>query len=421
MDIDHQVATLMQGTDYGDEALRQAMADELRQRLLEAQKEGRPLRVYCGYDPTSTDLHLGHTITMRKLRQFQEFGHEVIFLIGNYTSLVGDPSDKDKLRPILSPEQVQANAETYAQQAFRILDEEKTLVKYNAEWLSKIDFAELIHLASNFTVQQFITRENFRKRWDNGDPIYLHETFYAIMQAYDAYAMRTDVQVGGSDQLFNIITAGRKLMTAMGVKPNIGIILGILPGTDGVVRMSKSLGNHIPINTDAKDMYGKVMSIPDSAMPIFAELTTRWSAEEVDAFEANVADGSVHPRDAKMKLAFEITDTFYGSEEAKGAQQAFVEQFQKGHTPDEMEEYTLQPDQTVLDVLEAGGLVGSRGEGRRLMKQNGVRLDGETLSDPNQAFPGPGVLQVGKRKFLRIKITTTRDIKKPHDIKSEAF
>lgn len=403
MDIDHQVSTLMQGTDYGDEALKQAMADELRERLLEAQKEGRPLRVYCGYDPTSTDLHLGHTITMRKLRQFQEFGHEVIFLIGNYTSLVGDPSDKDKLRPILSPEQVQTNAETYAQQAFRILDEKKTLVKYNSEWLSKIDFAELIHLASNFTVQQFITRENFRKRWDNGDPIYLHETFYAIMQAYDAYAMRTDVQVGGSDQLFNIITAGRKLMTAMGVKPNIGIILGILPGTDGVVRMSKSLGNHIPINTDAKDMYGKVMSIPDSAMPIFAELTTRWSAEEVAAFEKGVADGSVHPRDAKMKLAFEISDTFYGSDEAKEAQQAFVDQFQKGQTPDDMEEYKLQPEQTVLDVLEAGGLVESRGEGRRLMKQNGVRLDGETLSDPNQVFPGKGVLQVGKRKFLRIK------------------
>lgn len=402
MDIDHQVATLMQGTDYGDKALKQAMAEELRERLLEAQKEGRPLRVYCGYDPTSTDLHLGHTITMRKLRQFQEFGHEVIFLIGNYTSLVGDPSDKDKLRPILTPEQVQANAETYAQQAFRILDKDKTLVKYNAEWLSKIDFAELIHLASNFTVQQFITRENFRKRWDNGDPIYLHETFYAIMQAYDAYAMRTDVQVGGSDQLFNIITAGRKLMTAMGVKPNIGIILGILPGTDGVVRMSKSLGNHIPINTDARDMYGKVMSIPDSAMPIFAALTTNWPAEEVAAFEASVEDGSVHPRDAKMKLAFEITETFYGQQGAKESQQAFVDQFQRGQTPGDMAEYSLQADQTVLDVLEAGGMVGSRGEGRRLIKQNGVRLDGETLSDPNQTFPGPGVLQVGKRKFLRV-------------------
>lgn len=403
MDIDHQVETLMQGTDYGDEALKKAMAEELRQRLVEAEKEGRPLRVYCGYDPTSTDLHLGHTITMRKLRQFQEFGHEVIFLIGNYTSLVGDPSDKDKLRPLLTPEQVQANAETYAQQAFRILDQDKTQVKYNAEWLSKIDFAELIHLASNFTVQQFITRDNFRKRWDNGDPIYLHETFYAIMQAYDAYAMRTDVQVGGSDQLFNIITAGRKLMTAMDVKPNIGIILGILPGTDGVVRMSKSLGNHIPINTDAKDMYGKVMSIPDSAMAIYAELTTRWLPEEVSAFIQGVEDGSLHPRDAKMQLAREITDTFYGPQEADEAQEAFVAQFQQGQMPEDMPEYALQDGQSVLDVLEAGDMIGSRGEGRRLIQQNGVRLDGETLSDPNMAFPGPGVLQVGKRKFLRIK------------------
>jgi tyrosyl-tRNA synthetase len=176
--------------------------------LKETEEEGRPLRVYCGYDPTSTDLHLGHTITMRKLRQFQEFGHHVIFLIGNYTSLVGDPSDKDKLRPRLTEEQVMANAQTYADQAFHILDKDQTEVLYNAEWLSKLTFEELIHLASNFTVQQFINRDNFKKRWENGDPVYLHETFYAIMQAYDAFAMKADVQVGGSDQLFNIVTAG---------------------------------------------------------------------------------------------------------------------------------------------------------------------------------------------------------------------
>ncbi|MFC1936130.1 tyrosine--tRNA ligase [Chloroflexota bacterium] len=403
MEIEQQVAALMQGAEYGDDDLKQAMGAELKARLAEAKKEGRPLRVYCGYDPTSKDLHLGHTITMRKLRQFQDFGHEVIFLIGNYTSLIGDPSDKDKLRPILTPEQVQANAETYTAQAFRVLDEKKTKVLYNAEWLSKLKFEDLIHLASNFTVQQFITRENFRKRWDNGDPVFLHETFYAIMQGYDAYHMQADVQVGGTDQLFNIITAGRKLMTVMGLKPNIGIIMGILPGTDGVVRMSKSMGNHIPISTDAKDMYGKVMSIPDKAMPVFAQLTTRWSMEEVEAFVKNVEAGELHPRDAKMKLALEITAAFYGEGEAEEAQGAFVSQFQQGEVPDEMPEYKLEAGQTVLEVLEAGGLIESRSEGRRLLKQNGVRLDGETLSDPFQEFPGPGVLQVGKRKFLRVK------------------
>jgi hypothetical protein len=245
MNIDEQVTYLMRGTEYGDAALQQAMTEELRQRLIEAQQVGRPLRVYCGFDPRTTDIHLGHTIPMRKLRQFQELGHEVTFLIGTYTSLIGDPSDKDQLRPQLSPEQVERNARTYAQQAFKILDPDKTLIRYNAEWLSKLNFADLIRLASNFTIQQFLTRENFRLRWDAGDAIYLHETFYALMQGYDAYAMRTDVQVGGTDQLFNIVTAARKVMTFLGVKPNISVIMGILPGTDGEVRMSKSLGNHI--------------------------------------------------------------------------------------------------------------------------------------------------------------------------------
>jgi tyrosyl-tRNA synthetase len=403
MDIKAQVELLMQGTEYGDEALKQAMADELFQRVKEAAAEDRKLRVYCGYDPTSTDLHLGHTITMRKLRQFQDFGHHVIFLIGNYTSLVGDPSDKDKLRPRLTEEQVLANAQTYAEQAFRVLDEEKTEVLYNAEWLSKITFADMIQLAANFTVQQFINRDNFKKRWDKGDPVYLHETFYAIMQAYDAHAMKADVQVGGSDQLFNIITAGRKLMTALGGKPNIGIICGILPGTDGEIRMSKSLGNHIPINSDAKDMFGKVMSIPDKAMNDYARLATRWLPDQVEKFLGGVADGSTHPRDAKMTLAQEIVEIFYGEEQAAEAKQAFVSVFQKGNLPDEMPEFSLKGGESVLDVLSDSGLVPSRGEGRRMVKQNGVRLDGNTLSDPMAEFPGEGVLQVGKRRFLRVK------------------
>ena len=281
MTIDQQVEYLMQGTEYGDEALREAMAQELRERLVEAKKEGRPLRVYCGFDPRTSDLHLGHTVPMRKLRQFQELGHEVTFLVGNYTSLIGDPSDKDRLRPQLTPEEVEHNARTYAEQAYKVLDRDSTLIRYNAEWLSKLHFADLIQLASNFTLQQFVSRENFRLRWEKGDPIYLHETFYAIMQGYDAYAMRSDVQVGGTDQLFNIITAARKLMTFMDVKPNIGVILGILPGTDGEVKMSKSLGNHIPLLSDPEDMYGKVMSVPDKAMGQYFRLITRWTPPEI--------------------------------------------------------------------------------------------------------------------------------------------
>jgi len=311
MTIDEQVEYLMRGTEYGDDALKQVMADELRQRLIEAEKEGRPLRVYCGYDPRTADLHLGHTITMRKLRQFQELGHEVIFLIGNYTSLIGDPSDKDVLRPQLTPEQVQEFGRTYAEQAYRVLDRQKTLVKFNAEWLSKLDFADLIKLASNFTIQQFLTRENFKLRWEKGDAIYLHETFYSIMQGYDAYALRADVQVGGTDQLFNIVTAARKVMTFLGVKPNIAVIMGILPGTDGVVRMSKSLGNHIPLNTTAEDMYGKVMSVPDSAMPAYFRLVTRWSTQQIEEIENGLRSGSLHPRDAKMKLAHETRKIFH--------------------------------------------------------------------------------------------------------------
>ncbi len=311
MNIDEQVQYLMQGTEYGDDNLKRAMESELRERLIIAEKENRPLRIYTGYDPRKADLHLGHTVTMRKMRQFQELGHDVIFLIGSFTSLIGDPSDKDKLRPLLTAQEIEENARTYAEQAFKILDPEKTSIRYNAEWLSKLTFEDLIKLASNFTIQQFLTRENFKLRWDKGDPLYLHETFYSIMQGYDAYALNTDVQVGGTDQLFNIITAARKLMTYMGARPNIGIILGILPGTDGLVKMSKSLGNHIPINTDAKDMYGKVMSIPDMAMPSYSRLVTRWTPADIKKQEDGLANGSLHPRDAKMELAWEITSSFY--------------------------------------------------------------------------------------------------------------
>lgn len=403
MNIEEQVELLMQGTEYGDEDLKKAMTGELRQRLADAQKEGRPLRVYCGYDPTSTDLHLGHTITMRKLRQFQDLGHDVTFLIGSYTALVGDPSDKNKARPILTEQQVAHNAQTYAEQAFRVLDPVKTRVRYNGEWLSKLSLVDLIRLGQNFTVQQFLARENFAKRFDAGEPIFLHETFYALMQGYDAVAQETDVQVGGTDQLFNIIVAGRKLQEALGQKPLVGIITGILPGTDGVQRMSKSMGNIVPINTGAEDMYGKLMSIPDFAMGKYMRLASRWSPHEIEALEKDVESGKVHPRDAKMKIAREITSVFYGNDDAQKAEDAFVKTFQHKEVPDEMPEYELKNGQTVMDVILEARMASSKSEARRLFDQKGVRIDGETVERGDLPFPHSGVLQVGKRKFLRVK------------------
>jgi tyrosyl-tRNA synthetase len=404
MSIDEQVALLMQGTEYGDEQLKQAMARELKERLIEAEREKRPLRVYCGFDPTSTDLHLGHTIPMRKLRQFQDLGHDVTFLIGSYTALVGDPSDKNKARPILTQEQVAENARTYAQQAFRVLDKQKTSVRYNGEWLSELSLVDLIRLGQNFTVQQFLDRENFKLRLERGEPIFLHETFYALMQGYDAVAMKTDVQVGGTDQLFNIIVAGRKLQESQGQRPLVGVICGILPGTDGVQRMSKSTGNIVPINTGAEDMYGKVMSVPDFAMVKYMTLVTRWTPSMIADKEAKLKSGAVHPRDLKMELAREITSIFYGDEAGQAAEHAFVNVFQQRTLPDEMEEVQIAQSMNLPDLLIYVQAAKSKNEARRLIDQGGVKLDGEPVSGATTLIEvrEPRVLQVGKRKFVRL-------------------
>lgn len=401
MIIDDQVALLMQGTEYGDEDVKQAMREELRERLIQAEQRKKPLRVYCGYDPTKADLHLGHTVTMRKLRQFQDLGHDVTFLIGDYTALIGDPSDKDKTRPVLTSEEIQGNAQTYAEQAFRVLDPEKTTIRYNSEWLSKLTFADIIRLAQNFTIQQFLSREKFKLRWEKGDAVYLHETLYAIMQGCDAYNLRTDVQVGGTDQFFNIVTAARKVMTALGAQPNIGICMPLLPGTDGEQKMSKSLGNHIPINTTPEDMYGKLMSIPDQSMPTYFRLVTRWTPEEVEGIEDQLRQGELHPRDAKMKLAYEVTSAFYGAKQADQAEQDFITRFQKNKLPEEMPEFQLKVARKCLDVLEKANLVKSRSQARKLVQQKAIRLDGNLIEDWDQELT-PGVLQVGKRKFIRL-------------------
>lgn len=401
MRIEDQVTLLMQGTEYGDEEVKKTMRNELHERLVQAETENRCLRVYCGYDPTKADLHLGHTVTMRKLRQFQELGHKVTFLIGDYTALIGDPSDKDITRPILTSNEIKENAHTYAEQAFRILDPDKTIIRYNSEWLSKLSFTEIIRLAQNFTVQQFLSREKFKLRWEKGEAIYLHETLYAIMQGYDAFKLDADVQVGGTDQFFNIITATRKIMTALGAQPNIGICLGILPGTDGEEKMSKSLGNHVPINTTPEDMYGKIMSIPDRSMPVYFRLVTRWSPEQIDEIEKAINSGTLHPRDAKMNLAYEVTSALYNEKQADRAQNRFINTFQKNKTPDDMPKFHLEETRNCLDVLMETGLVDSRSKGRNMINQNAVRLNGEVISNWDEDL-SEGVLQVGKRKFVRL-------------------
>jgi tyrosyl-tRNA synthetase len=405
--IDEQVDILMSGAEYGDPQTKETMRRELRERLVQAEREGRPLRVYCGYDPRTADLHLGHTITMRKLRQFQEFGHDVTFLVGTFTSLIGDPSDKDKAREQLTREQVDENARTYAEQAFKILDPQLTRVRRNDEWLSTLDFADIIRLASNFTVQQFLIRENFAKRLDAGQPIYLHEMFYGLMQGYDAVAQEADVQIGGQDQLFNILVAGRKLQEALGQKPQIAIIMGeSLPGTDGEIKMSKSLGNHIPLLAEPWDMFGKVMSIPDKAMPIYYKLILGQSPAEVETLKAGLADGSLHPNEVKMQLAREIVRIFHGEEASVAAQRRWDEVFRSGSgIPQDIPEERLAGEERVLDILKRLNMVPSSGEAKRLMQQNGIRLNEQPVTDPMAVVKLdmlPAVLQVGKRKFVRL-------------------
>ncbi len=402
--VDEQMAVLMRGTDFGDESTRLTMERELAERL----EQDRPLRVYCGYDPTDVDLHIGHTITFRKLRQFQDFDHDVTFLIGNFTGLVGDPTDKDKTRPMFSPEQIEANGQSYADQAFRILDPERTTVAHNAEWLGKLNFAEVIALCSKFTVAQFLERDNFSKRYQRHEPIHLSEFMYALMQAYDAVEMQTDVQVGGTDQLFNLL-AGRTLQRESGQDPQIVITTPLLVGTDGHLKMSKSTGNFIAVNDTPNDMYGKVMSLTDEALEEYFTLLTTLTAEMVTGLLADVQAGTLPVMDAKKQLALELTASMYERSEAEAAQAYFESTIQRRETPEEMQEFALSPngqgadgDERLDRVLIAAGLAASGGEVRRLVKQGAVRVNGEVIDDFARALAVEDEIKVGRHKFLRV-------------------
>jgi len=405
--LEEQVALLMRGVTHGDPQITRTMEAELRERLGESLRTGRPLTVYLGVDPTSSDLHLGHTVPLRKLRQFQDLGHTVIFLIGTFTGLIGDPSDKDAARRQQTPEEARAHAATYVDQVWTVLDRERTTVAYNDEWLSRLDFAEVVRLASQFTVQQFLARDNFRARHAAGDPIWLHEFFYALMQAYDALHLRADVQVGGTEQLFNLM-AGRRLMAAAGLRPQICLTLPILVGTDGRLRMSKSTGNTIGIREAPEVQYGKVMSIPDGAMRNYAELVTRWSPAEIEAAFAALEAGTLHPRDLKMRLAREVVAALRGDAAADAAEAHFRTVAQERAVPDGIPVVTLTGETDVVALLVAQGLAPSRSAARRLIAQGGVRLDGRTVADPEERLaPQDGLLQVGKHRFVRLTARRT--------------
>ncbi|MCB0071061.1 MAG: tyrosine--tRNA ligase [Caldilineaceae bacterium] len=400
--VDDQMRTLMRGVDFGDTQTRDNMEKELRARLEKAAATGTPLRVYCGFDPSAPDLHLGHTIPMRKLRQFQDLGHEVVFLIGSFTGIIGDPSDRDSVRKQQTVDEALEKGKSYAQQAFRVLDEDKTLIRYNHEWLSKLTFTDVIDLAGNFTVQQFLTRDNFSKRFKREDAIWLHEFFYALMQGYDAVALEADVQIGGTDQLFNLM-AGRKLMEAKGLAPQTVLTFPILVGTDGELRMSKSTGNYIGIDEPPGVIFTKVLNVPDAAMRNYAELVTRWDQDAIDAMFAAVDAGTLDMRDFKQKLAWEIVSIFHGDDAADQAAED-ARRMHEGEVPSDAPVYTLAQATSLLDLMSDAGLTKSKGEARRLIQQGGVRLDGEAVEDLSTevAPDAEHVVQVGKRKFLRV-------------------
>lgn len=400
--IDEQVSTYMHGSEFGDPQTKEMMEKELKQRLIEAENEGRPLRVYCGYDVTAPDIHLGHTVTMRKLRQFQEYGHEVTFVIGTVTSLIGDPSDRDQARKPQTMEQIMENAQTYAKQAFKILDPLKTIVRYNHEWLKNLTFPDVINLASKFTVQQFLVRDRLHARIEKNEPLWLSELLYPLAQGYDAAFLKADVQIGATEQLFNLMS-GRRIQEGFGLKPQICITFPILIGTDGQQKMGKSLGNYIGIDEPAGIQYAKIMSLPDNLIIPYFDLVTRWPREKINSVKTELEQGRLHPMELKKRLAWEIVDIFNNTEDADKAAEEFTRVHQEREAPVEMNEYLIDQTTDILELLVAAGLCGSKSEARRAILAGSVKLDGKKVDEPDLLVePCQAVLQKGRRSFIRL-------------------
>ena len=379
--------------------------------LLEKLKRGKPLNIKLGVDPTAPDIHLGHAVPLRKLRQFQDLGHQVTLIIGDGTALIGDPSGRNSTRPQLTREQIKQNAQTYVDQAFKVLDPEKTTLRYNSEWILSLDMEHLLKLMAHFTVARILERDDFHNRYTTNLPISLHEFMYPVMQAYDSVVIKADVELGGTDQLFNLL-AGRELMEKMGMEPQVCLTLPLLEGTDGVKKMSKSYGNYIGLTDEPADMFGKVMSIPDELMVKYYRLASTESVKEIDAIEKGLANDELHPNKVKRALARNIVAAYYDEEQAQAAEEQFDLVFKKHDVPDDIAEFT--PDLTPNDeglvylakIIHDAGLAQSVGEARRLIDGGGVKLNGEAVAaKAYNVEPGKlkdCVLQVGKRKFVKL-------------------
>ena len=380
------------------------LESELREKL----KRGMPLKIKAGFDPTAPDLHLGHTVLVNKMRQFQQLGHHIMFLIGDFTSLIGDPSGKSATRPALTPEEIQDNAKTYQQQVFKILNPETTEICFNSTWHGPKSSADMIRLASRHTVARMLERDDFSKRYKNNQPIAIHEFLYPLVQGWDSVEMQADVELGGTDQKFNLLV-GRELMKSQGMEPQIILTMPILEGLDGVQKMSKSLNNYIGIEDAPNDMFGKIMSISDELMWRYFELLSFRPMTEIDTFREDVAQGK-NPRDIKFLLAEEIITRFHSIEAAKTAKKDFIERFAKGAIPDEMPEVTLKLEDDSIGVaalLKQSGLTSSTSDSFRMIQQGAVKLDGEKVSDKGLNLKKDQVIiaQVGKRKFARIRLS----------------
>jgi len=373
---------------------------ELEERL----GAGRKLVIKAGFDPTAPDLHLGHTVLLNKLRQFQERGHEIVFLIGDFTGMIGDPSGRNATRPPLTREEVDANAKTYAEQVGRILDLGKTRIAMNSEWLGKLDATDLIKLAGHMTVARMLERDDFERRYRKGDPIAVHEFLYPVMQGYDSVALKADVELGGTDQRFNLLV-GRQLQAVHDQPPQVVMLLPILEGLDGVQKMSKSLGNAIGLTEPAGEMFGKIMSISDEMMWRYFELLSFRALDEIDKLKRDVAGGA-NPRDTKLDLAEELTARFHDAAAARKAREEFIARFAKGKVPDEMPEVTLPAPLPMAPLLKAAGLVPSTSEANRMLKQGAVKVDGERVEDRERVLAAGKtyVVQVGKRRFARVTV-----------------
>ena len=402
INVEDQLAELRRG------AVEILLESELRERL----RRGRPLKVKVGFDPTAPDLHLGHTVLLNKMRQFQTFGHEIIFVIGDFTGMIGDPSGKTAIRPPLSREQIQANAKTYEEQVFHILDPDRTRLAFNSRWMEELGAAGLIQLAAKHTVARMLERDDFRKRYQQGTPIAIHEFLYPLAQGYDSVALEADVELGGTDQKFNLLV-GRQLQQTYGQSPQVVLTVPLLEGLDGVNKMSKSLGNSVGISDPPGDMLGKLMSVSDELMWRYFELLSFRSLAEIEALKAQVADGE-NPRDIKFLLAREIVARFHGPAAADKAQADFIARHRHGQAPEELPVFPLTCAAAALGiayVLRDAGLVATTSEGIRMVNQGAVRLDGVRVADPRltiEANGMPRTVQVGKRRFARVILNSAK-------------